>query len=104
MKSDAVYEGLKDLAQRLGITVTEQNFRRMGVRAKGGFCIVKGKPMFFIDKKSPLADKIEMLSAHLSTLPTDHIYLVPALRRHLQGTGKGTETLIPDETGDASKS
>jgi len=104
MKSEAIYEGLKDLAQRLGISVSEQNFRRMGVRAKGGFCIVKGKPVFFIDKKSPLADKIEMLSAHLSTLPTDHIYLVPALRRRLQGTGKGTETLIPDETDDAPKS
>ncbi len=93
MKSEAIFEGLKDLAQKLGISVLEQNFRRLGVRAKGGYCIVKGKPMFLIDKQMGTFEKIEMLSAHLATLPTENIYIVPALRQHLK-------TVLADGKGD----
>ncbi len=89
MKSEALYEGLKDVAQRLGITVSEQSFNRMGFRAKSGFCIVKGKSMFIIDKRSALSEKIEMLAAHLSKMPLEDVYMVPALRRRLQSARKG---------------
>ncbi len=91
MKSETIFEGLKDLAQKMGITVSEQNFRRLGVRAKSGFCIVKGKSMFFVDKKSAISEKIEALSSYLATLPTDHIYIVPAIRQRLQSVQKGVQ-------------
>ncbi|PIU49106.1 MAG: hypothetical protein COS92_08335 [Desulfobacterales bacterium CG07_land_8_20_14_0_80_52_14] len=97
MKSEAVFEGLKDLAQKLGITVSEQNFRRLGVRAKSGFCIVKGKSMFLVDKQSAISEKIEILSSYLATLPTDHIYIIPAIRQRLQLAqkgGKGPESIL----------
>jgi AAA+ ATPase superfamily predicted ATPase len=102
MKSETIFEGLKDLAQKLGITVSEQNFRRLGVRAKSGFCIVKGKSMFFVDKKSAISEKIEVLSSYLATLPTDHIYIVPAIRQRLQSAQKGVQgdelILQPEDT------
>jgi len=91
MKSEALFDALKQLAEKLGITVSEQNFKRTGVRAKGGFCIVKGKPLFIIEKRMPLAEKVEMLTEHLTELPTEDLYLVPALREHLQRARKGKQ-------------
>jgi hypothetical protein len=80
MKSDELYEELKDLAARLGISVNEQNFKRLGVKAKSGFCIVRGKPTFIIDKKNALSEKIEVLAEHLGEIPNDNIYIIPAVR------------------------
>jgi hypothetical protein len=36
MKPEQIYQDLKDLAEKLGVTVSEENFRRTGVNAHSG--------------------------------------------------------------------
>ena len=83
MKADRLYEELKDLAEKLKVEVTEQNFRATGVSAVSGLCKVKGKSLFLIDKHKSLHKKIQILSYFLGEMPCGDIYMLPAVREHL---------------------
>jgi 2-phospho-L-lactate guanylyltransferase (CobY/MobA/RfbA family) len=83
MKPEQTYQDLKELAEKLGVVVSEQNFRSTGIKAKSGLCKVKGKNILIIDKKLPLQDKNEVLASCLSKLSHEDIFMVPALREFL---------------------
>ena len=76
-----VYMDLKELAERLNVTVYEKNLRQVGTRIDSGSCIVKGKQLFIMDKHKSIREKIEILAAHLGRFPHDDIYMVPTLRK-----------------------
>ncbi len=80
MKPEHVYQELKDLAERLDITVSEQNLRKTGIHINSGLCRVKGKQLFIMDKHENIHNKIEILAACLGDMPTEDIYMVPAIR------------------------
>ena len=84
MKPEQIYQELKDLAEKLEITVSEQNLRTAGIQVKSGLCKVKGKNMFIMDKHKSLRKKIELLATQLSQLPHEGIYVVPAVREILE--------------------
>lgn len=83
MKSDQLYQELKELAEKLNITVSEQNLRKKGIKVKSGLCKVKAKYVFVMDKNKSVNDKIEVLASCLSKIPNDDIYVVPILREIL---------------------
>ncbi len=83
MKADRLYQELKDLSERLGVEVSEQNFRATGIKARSGYCVVKSKPMFLIDKNRRLSRRIQILSEFLGAMVTEDVFMVPALREHL---------------------
>ncbi len=83
MKSDQLFQEMKLIAEKLDITVTEQNFRKTGINIKSGFCKVKGNNFFYIDKDLPVSRKNEILAEFLSGLEYDNIYIIPALRDFL---------------------
>ncbi len=83
MKSEQTYQDLKELAEKLGVTVSEQNLRSTGIKVKSGLCKVKGKDILIIDKKIAFQDKNEILASCLSKLPHEDIFMVPALREFL---------------------
>ena len=83
MKADRLFQELVDLAEKLGIEVSEQNFRATGIKAVSGPCKVKGKSLFLIDKHKKLQKKIEILSEFLAGLPSGNVYMLPAVRDHL---------------------
>jgi 2-phospho-L-lactate guanylyltransferase (CobY/MobA/RfbA family) len=83
MKPEQTYQNLKELAEKLGVVVSEQNLRSTGIKAKSGLCKVKGKNIIIIEKKLPLQDKNEILASCLSKLPHEDIFMVPALREFL---------------------
>jgi len=83
MKPEQTYQDLKELAEKLGVTVSEQNLRSTGIKAKSGICKVKGKNILIIDNQLPFKDKNEILAACLSKLPHENIFIVPALRDFL---------------------
>ncbi len=83
MNADRLYEELKDLCERMGIEVSEQNFRATGIKARSGYCIFKGTPMFLIDKNKRLQRRIQILSEFLGSRITEDVFLVPAVREHL---------------------
>ena len=84
MQSEQIYQELKDLAEKLGVRVSEQNFRNSGIAVKSGFCIIKGKMNCIIDKSISTRKKIEVLAQAISHLPHEGLYVVPAVREVLR--------------------
>jgi len=80
MKPDQLYQELKDLAERLQITVAEHNLKTAGIRVKSGLCTVKGRKLFILDKHKSIDEKIRILAEQLATIPHDHLYVMPAVR------------------------
>lgn len=83
MKPEQIYQELKDLAEKLAVTVSEQNLRTAGIKVKSGLCTVKGKDMFIMDKHKSIHKKIKILAAQLANIPNEDIYLIPAIREIL---------------------
>lgn len=83
MKADQLYLEIKSTAEKLGINVSEQNFRKTGTNIKSGYCKVKGVDCFFIDKDLPVNKKNEIIGEYLGKLEYDNIYIIPAVRDFL---------------------
>ena len=83
MKPEQTYQDLKELAEKLGVNVSEQNLRSTGIKVKSGLCKVKGKNILIIDKNISFQDKNEILAFCLSKMPYEDIFIVPALREFL---------------------
>ena len=83
MKPDQIYQALKELAEKLQVTVSEQNLRVSSVRARSGLCKIKGKYVFVMDKHKPVSRKIDLLAECLSQMPHEDVYVVPAVRERL---------------------
>jgi hypothetical protein len=80
MKPEQLYQELKIVAERLGAAVEEHNFRDAGVRVASGLCVVHGKRLFIMDKHKSVQKKIRILSAALSEMQLDEVYIIPAVR------------------------
>ena len=87
MKPDQIYHELIELAEKFKISVSEQNLQKTIGTATSGFCIVKDRKRFIIDKHLTLHKKIDILAAFLSTLPHENLYIKPALREVLYKYG-----------------
>ena len=80
MKPEQIYQELKDLVEKFGINVSEQNLRKTGISVKSGICKVKGKQIFIIDKHKSIHKKNVILTSFLKKMPHEDIYVVPAVR------------------------
>ncbi len=83
MKPEQIFIELKNLSEKLNIIISEQSFRKTGIKVKSGFCIVKGKNYFIIDKDLSTHKKNELIAEYLSSLDYDNIYVVPAVRDYI---------------------
>ena len=92
MKPEQIYQELKDLAEKLTLTVSEQNLRTAGIKVKSGLCTVKGKDMFIMDKHKSIHKKIKILAAQLADMPHEDIFLIPAIREMLNKYGDKSKT------------
>ena len=88
MKPEQIYHELKELAEKLDVTVSEQSFRATGIPVKSGFCVVKGKMHCIIDKKLSILKKLDVLARTLADFPLEHLYVVPAVRDTIQKATK----------------
>jgi hypothetical protein len=84
MKPAQIYQELKELAEKLNVTVSEQNLKQTGIKAKSGFCVVKGRQRFIMDKNKTIPEKNELLADCLAKMPHEEIYVVPAIRKLLK--------------------
>jgi hypothetical protein len=80
MKPEQIYHELKELAEKLSLTVSEENLRKAGIPVRSGMCIVKGKRMLIMDKHKSIHKKIQILASQLAKLAHDQLYVVPAVR------------------------
>jgi len=91
VKPEKLYQELRDLAEKIGIQVSEHNFRiTTGIRVKSGFCTVKDQDCCIIDKHLKLTKKMEALAEciHMKSQGSqesiESIYLVPAVREYME--------------------
>ena len=84
MKPDQLYQELKDLAERMLITVCEQNLKTSGIKVQSGLCTVKGQNLFIIDKHKSVQKKIRILAAQLASIPHEDLYIIPTVRELLE--------------------
>lgn len=89
MKPEQIYQHLKDLAEKLDLSVSEKNFKNVGMNIQSGFCVVKDKNMFIMDKHLPIQKKISIMASYLGKMPYDSIYLLPAIREILEKHSQG---------------
>ena len=80
MKPIQLYQDMKEIAEKLGVTVSEQNFRKTGIKIESGLCKVKGNKLFIIDKNKSIHKKNEILASFLSNMPHEDVYVIPAVR------------------------
>ena len=80
MDPHAVASELKDLAEKMGVTVSERVLANAPVHVQSGLCTVKGKPVLIIDRNLEVHDKIEILLDCICTMPYDDYYVVPFVR------------------------
>ncbi|MGB5158483.1 hypothetical protein [Desulfobacterium sp. N47] len=83
MKSDRLFHELLNIIEKLNIIVKEQKLRKSGINIKSGFCKIKGKDYFILDKELPINKKNEILSEFINRYEYDNIYIVPAVRDYL---------------------
>ena len=83
MKPEQLYQGLQDLAEKFNITVSEKNFRNTGIKVKSGFCRVKDKNLFIIDKHIPIFKKNNILASYLNKMSYEDVYIIPVVRDFL---------------------
>jgi hypothetical protein len=83
MKPQQLYQDMQEVAEKLGITVSEHNLRTSGIPVKSGLCTLRGKSLFIIDKHKSIHEKNEMLASCLSKMKHEDIYIVPAVREYL---------------------
>jgi hypothetical protein len=88
MQPEQIYQELKDLAEKLGVMVSEQSFRASGIPVKSGFCIVKGQMHCIIDKNIGLRKKTMVLAQTIDILPHENMFVVPAVRDIIQKYGR----------------
>lgn len=84
MKPEQIFQHLHELAEKLDIKISEQNFSAAGIPVKSGYCKVKGQQRFILDKHLPLYKKNRILAAFLSRYPIEDMYVVPKIREFLE--------------------
>jgi hypothetical protein len=83
MSPEQLYQHLKDLSEKLGVVVQEQSFKQMALPVKSGYCRVKGRDMFIMDKNISIAKKNATLAKFLRSQPHENIFIPPAVRELL---------------------
>ena len=84
MNAEQTYQELKDLAEKLGINVSEQSFRNSGIKVTSGLCKVKGQNLLIIDKHKSIHKRIQIMASHLARIPHENVFIVPAIRELLE--------------------
>jgi flagellar hook-associated protein FlgK len=84
MKPEEMYQHLRELAEKLNITVSEQNLRKSGVNVQSGFCIVKNRKLFILDKARSTFDKSTIIASYLNKAIDEDMYIMPAVREFIQ--------------------
>jgi len=87
-RDDALWEELRELAKRLGVTVREEVLlREVGYRVRSGACRVRGEDVIFIDRQLGSPERIDVLMQALVGRDVETHYLSPALRQLFERRG-----------------
>ena len=75
---------LEELAGRLNIQVQYESLKSEDPETFGGYCRSNDQHMIILHSKASTGRKIEIITEALKRFDIDDVYLLPALREHLQ--------------------
>ena len=84
VKTEALFEELKEVAQRVGLQVREERLlREVGYRVHSGACRVRDRDLVLIDRELPVTHRLEVLADTLGARDLSGVFVSPELRRFL---------------------
>ncbi|MDQ5985319.1 MAG: hypothetical protein CSYNP_01027 [Syntrophus sp. SKADARSKE-3] len=79
---------LEALAVKLGMTIRYEPLKIDGSLHTGGYCRIRGQDVVIINKKASTRDKIHVLADALRRCDLKEIYILPSVRKILEGNGE----------------
>jgi hypothetical protein len=64
----AKLESLEETAAQQGIRIHYDRLEAAGLKLQGGICKVRGEYHLFIDRRKPLAEKLDLLTGYLAAI------------------------------------
>ncbi|HIF63251.1 MAG TPA: hypothetical protein EYQ35_03730 [candidate division UBP10 bacterium] len=87
-RNRALLDRLKEVAESVGLEVREEKLHRdAGYSVQSGLCTVDGKEVLLLDRKVPVAERLELLAIALKDSDLVGQYLDPELRELIDGPG-----------------
>ena len=100
MDEKTLLSELETLARRLGMTIRYETLKIDGGLRPGGYCRVRGQETILISRKASLQDKIAVLVEALRRHDLQDLYLLPSLRKAIEGAApKETPSVDPSSGG-----
>lgn len=85
MNDEILLNQLKELAEKLGILVRDENINFEEYTSIGGLCRVEGKSIIILNSKSQAKDKNQVMIKALKQFDISEIYIKPIIRELLEG-------------------
>jgi len=76
---------LEELADKLEISVCDENINIEESSTNGGLCRVDGKYILILHSRATVKEKIQVMIKALQQFDTSDIYVKPAIRELLEG-------------------
>lgn len=85
MNEEVLFSQLTELADKLGISVREENFNLEEATGAGGLCRVEGKYILLLNSRAAVQEKNQVAVRALRQFDLSNIYLKPFIRELLEG-------------------
>jgi hypothetical protein len=85
MNEEVLLYQLEELAEKLEISVRDENINVEESSSTGGLCRVEGKYVLLLHSKATVKEKIQVMVKALQQFDLSDIYVKPAIRELLEG-------------------
>jgi len=85
MNDEALFNELTELAERLGISVRDENINIEESSSNGGLCRVDGKYFLILNSKAAVEEKNRVMIKALTQFDLGAIFIKPFIRELLEG-------------------
>lgn len=88
MNEEILLNQLKELAEKLSISVRDENIDIEESSGAGGLCRVEGKYILILNSRAAVKEKIQVIIRALQQFDLTGIYIKPVIREMLEGYGE----------------
>jgi len=85
MNEEVLLNQLEDLAEKLGISVRDENISSDESFSTGGLCRVEGKYVLILNSRATVKEKNQVMIKALRQFDLSGIYIKPVIRDLLEG-------------------
>jgi len=85
MNETTLLQHLETVAEKLSLTVTYQNLRKLSIYSRGGLYRLKDEQVVLIETSLTLSEKIDILADALSRFDMEGISMPPLVRKIIAG-------------------